>query len=66
MMKIPTKIFITVFIAGIIGIVGEIVLKYDIDKLSENYNEISSEHIVNRDYINDISVKLYRHQTVIV
>ena len=65
-MKIPTKIFITVFIAGIIGIVGEIVLKYDIDKLSENYNEISSEHIVNRDYINDISVKLYRHQTVIV
>ncbi|MBR1736971.1 MAG: HD domain-containing protein [Firmicutes bacterium] len=66
MMKIPTKIFITVFIAGIIGIVGEIVLKYDIDMLSENYNEISSEHIVNRDYINDISVKLYRHQTVIV
>lgn len=62
--SIPIKIFVTVLLAGVISIVGEIALKYSIDKLSENYTEIIEEHSVNNAYADDISVLLYRHQAI--
>lgn len=65
MKKIPFKIFITILIAGIIGILGEIILKYHMDKLLDNYEEIIYEHTVNRDYMNDIRVMLYEHQALV-
>lgn len=63
--RISVKIFITVLIAGIIGIAGVMILKYDIDKLSENYRRIIDEHSVNRSYVSDISDLLYQHQILI-
>ena len=65
MQKISLKIFISVLIAGIIGIVGELTLKYSIDMLLLNYTEIINEHITNRNYINDINRLLYEHQSVV-
>lgn len=60
----PFKIFITVLLAGVISIVGEIALKYSIDKISESYTEVIEEHSMNNAYADDISVLLYRHQAI--
>lgn len=60
----PFKIFIAVLIAGLIGIVGEIVLVSHMNTLSEGYSEIITEHIVNSDYIHEISGLLYQHQAI--
>lgn len=63
--SIPLKIFFMVLVVGIIGVTGIIIMKYNIDRLSESYREISSEHIVNRAYMSQISNLLYEHQAVI-
>lgn len=60
----PFKIFIAVLMAGLIGIVGEIFLVYHMNRLSDGYSEIISEHIVNSGYIKDISGLLYKHQAI--
>lgn len=64
MKGIPRKIFISMLTAGLIAIMSEIVLKYDIDRLSENYAEITEEHSVNIDYMHEISGLLYKHQSL--
>lgn len=64
MKRIPLKIFIIVLFAGIVGILGTIVLKYDIDRISENYSGLVKESFVNKEYINDISNLLYQHQSI--
>lgn len=64
MKGITLKIFITILFAGLIGIIGEIILKYDIDRLSENYTVITDEYSVNTAYTYEISRLLYRHQAV--
>lgn len=43
--SIPFKIFIMVLSAGIIGIAGVLILKNNIDKLSQSYQEIIEEHL---------------------
>lgn len=63
--SIPLKIFLTVLFAGLVGIMGEIILKYNIDRLSESYTEMVGEHFVNITYADDISVLLYRHQAIV-
>lgn len=63
--SIPFKIFITVLFAGLTGITGEIVLKHNIDRLSENHTEIVEEHFVNISYSDDISMLLHRHQAIV-
>lgn len=60
----PFKIFISVLMAGLIGIVGEIFLVCHINRLSEGYSEMISEHIVNSEYIHELSGLLYRHQAI--
>lgn len=62
---IPFKVFLIVLVAGIIGITGMIIMKYDIDKLSDSYREIIDEHSVNRSYMSKISGLLYENQAVI-
>lgn len=62
---IPFKVFLMVLVSGIIGITGMIIMKYDIDKLSENYREIIDDHSVNRAYMSKISALLYENQAVI-
>ena len=47
--RIPFIIFVTVLAAGIIGVIGMSILKYDIDKLSKNYKQISDVHFVNKE-----------------
>lgn len=54
-----------VLTAGIIGVAGMLIMKYDINRLSENYREIIDEHSVNRAYMAKISALLYEHQAVI-
>lgn len=65
MKGIPFKVFIMVLTAGIIGIIGVVILKYDIEKLSQSYREIIEEHNVNRSYMEEISQKLYQHRSII-
>lgn len=62
MKRIPLRIFIIVLITGIIGVMGMILLKYDIDKISGTYHEIMNEHVVNQDYMKSITSHLYQHQ----
>lgn len=66
MKRIPLRIFIIVLITGIIGVAGMIVLKYNIDKLSEAYHEIIDEHAVNQDYMKSIMASLYTHQSQVM
>lgn len=54
-----------VLFAGVIGIAGMIILKYDIDRISESYREIIDEHSVNRAYMARISALLYDNQAVV-
>lgn len=62
---IPQKIFVVVLISGIISIIGELVLMYNISRLSSNYKIIVDEHTINRIYMSDISALAYRHQSVV-
>ncbi len=62
---IPFKVFMMVLIAGIIGVIGVVVMKYDIDRLSENYRKIIDEHSTNRSYMENISSLMYENQAVI-
>ena len=63
--SIPFKIFLTVLIAGLTGIAGEIVLNRNIGRLSESYTEIVEEHYVNIAYSDDVNVLLHRHQAIV-
>lgn len=60
MKKATFRIFITVLITGLIGILGEIYLKYNIDRISDNYQLIVNEIIVNQQFTTRI--KLYANQ----
>lgn len=66
MKRIPLRIFIVVLITGIIGVAGMVVLKYNIDKLSEAYHEIIDEHAVNQDHMKSIVASLYQHQSQVM
>lgn len=63
--SIPFKIFIMVLSAGIIGIAGVLILKNNIDKLSQSYQEIIEEHNVNRSFMEQISQILYQHRSIV-
>lgn len=56
------QIFIAVLITGIIGIAGELILTYSIDRLSENYKEITQNEIIISEYVCEIESLMYRHQ----
>lgn len=66
MRHIPLKIFIIVLIGGIIGIVGELVLKNDIDRLSDGYQVIVDKYFQNLADNSEIRNLMYTHQAVIV
>lgn len=66
MKRIPLRIFIVVLITGIIGVAGMVILKFNIDKLSEAYHEIIDEHAVNQDYMKSIVASLYQHQAQVM
>ena len=66
MKKIPLRIFIIVLITGIIGVTGMVVLKYNIDKLSNTYHVIMDEHAVNQDYMKSIMTHLYQHKSQVM
>ena len=66
MKRIPLRIFIIVLITGIIGVMGMVVLKYNIDKLSSTYHEIMDEHAVNQDYMKSIMAHLYQHEAQVM
>ena len=60
----PFKIFIAVLMAGLIGIGGELFLVFHLNRLADGYSEILTEHIVNSEYIKNISGLLYKHQAI--
>lgn len=66
MKRIPLRIFIIVLITGIIGVTGMVVLKYNIDKLSNTYHMIMDEHAVNQDYMKRIMTHLYQHKALVM
>ena len=66
MKRIPLRIFIIVLITGIIGVMGMVVLKYNIDKLSNTYHIIMDEHAVNQDYMKKIMTHLYQHKSQVM
>lgn len=65
MRGIPLKIFCVVLLTGLIGIAGEIILKYDIDQLSSNYNNVAVDIMKEQEYSLRISALLYQHQAVV-
>lgn len=65
MRRIPLKIFFVVLLTGLIGIAGEIILKYDIDQLASNYNNVAVDVMKEQEYSLRISALLYRHQAVL-
>ena len=66
MKRIPLRIFIIVLITGMIGVTGMVVLKYNIDKLSNAYHVIMDEHAVNQDYMKNIMTHLYQHKALVM
>lgn len=66
MKKTQFRIFLVVLITGIIGVTGMVILKNNIDKLSESYHEIIDEHAVNQDYMKSVVALLYQHQAQIM
>ncbi len=65
MKGISLKIFFVVLLTGLIGVAGEIVLKYDIDQLSYNYNEVALQGMENQEYSLRISTMMYQHQALL-
>ncbi|MCI9418648.1 MAG: HD domain-containing protein [Eubacterium sp.] len=65
MKSIPFRVFIIVLTAGIIGIAGVLILKYNINKLSQNYQVIVEEHNENRIYMEQLSQLLYQHRSFV-
>lgn len=63
--SIPFRVFIMVLSTSIIGISGVLILKHNIDSLSESYQEIIEEHNVNRAYMEQISQLLYQHRSIV-
>lgn len=63
--SIPFRVFIMVLTAGIIGIAGVLILKHNINKLSQNYQEIIEEHNENRICMEQFSQLLYQHRSFI-
>ena len=66
MKRIPLRIFVIVLLTGLIGVAGMMVLKYNIDMLSNTYHEIIDEHAVNQDYMKSIVASLYQHQAQVM
>lgn len=63
--SLPFRVFIMVLTAGIIGIAGVLILKYNINKLSQNYQVIIEEHNENRIYMEQLSQLLHQHRSYI-
>lgn len=66
MKRTPLRIFVIVLLTGLIGVAGMMVLKYNIDTLSDTYHEIIDEHAVNQDYTKSIVASLYQHQAQVM
>ncbi len=66
MKHIPLKIFLIVLLSGIIGITGQIILTYDINRLSDGYKIIVDEYFKDLADNNEIRILMYTHQAVIV
>ena len=64
MKNIPLKIFIMILIAGIIGIVGVLILTTDIALLSDTYDEIA-DYTRTLETTSGIRVQLYKHQSIV-
>ena len=64
--KIPLRILVALIIAGSVGIAGEIILKYNIDSLSEKYRLIVDEYFINQQYMYEIKALMYQDQTVVL
>lgn len=63
--NITFKIFIIVFISGIVGIAGILLLKKDIDILTDDYKKLIQENYENKEYMENISKLIYKHQAVV-
>ena len=64
MKNIPIKIFIMILIAGIIGIVGVLMLTIDITLLSNKYDEIEG-YTQTLETTSDIRASMYKHQSIV-
>lgn len=66
MKHIPLKIFIIVLISGIIGITGEFVMKFYIERLSSGYEVIVDDYFSTLTTNSEIRNLMYTHQALIV
>lgn len=62
--RIPVRIFIVVFITGMIGITGILIMRYEVSRLMENYRVVMDEHVNNREVMSQILALIYKHRAV--
>lgn len=65
MKRIPLKIFCVVLLTGLIGIVGEFVLQYNVNQLSTTYNNVALNVMQEQESALRISALLYQHQAIL-
>lgn len=63
--KITFRIFISILLAGIIGVAGISILTYDINRFSVDYQRIVAENYENKEYMEHICRLLYQHQALV-
>lgn len=63
--RIPFQIFILVLFAGIAGIVGMIIMKYHINEIAENYEQIIDKNLQDRIDMSELKNQMYHHQTIV-
>lgn len=61
---IPGRIFVVVLITGIIGICGILMMKFEVDRLSDDYHVIMDEYVENRELMSRILGLIYKHRSV--
>lgn len=63
--RISLKILILVLITGIVGIVGMLIMKYNVSGMARNYEVIVEDNVDNSLHMTKISSMMYRHQTLV-
>lgn len=62
---IPIRIFLIVLLSGIMSVFGIVLIRYEINQLTDNFDSIMDEHVENRDRMAKILELVYQHRSVV-
>ena len=65
MKRAPLKILLVIFITGMICVFGTLVLSRELTNFQNIYHDVMDEYVANREYMAEIEVLLYEHQSLI-